>query len=216
MAGTGYRGRDRIRGTSTATAAVTACQGVVQSEAEVEARPRCQQGARHDRLRVVHEVEVGGLLDSRCQGQAGLKAGRDRPLTSAVQQAWGKDMNDTEEIMTHELLSNTLIVHDKALEAAGVALSLIGRVPAPLKSIADQVVRSASSVPANISEGHGRAGRDRIHHYRIAYASAKEVDSHLRLLAQANAIDRTRTNTALRLFDEVRAMTWRLIHRRAR
>ncbi len=124
-------------------------------------------------------------------------------------------MNDTEEIMTHELPSNTLIVHNKALEAAGVALSLIGRVPAPLKSIADQVVRSASSVPANNSEGHGRAGRDRIHHYRIAYASAKEVDSHLRLLAQANAIDRTRTNTALLLFDEVRAMTWRMIHRKA-
>jgi len=33
-------------------------------------------------------------------------------------------MNDTVEIMIHELPGNTLIVHDKALEAAGVALSL--------------------------------------------------------------------------------------------
>ena len=67
-------------------------------------------------------------------------------------------------------------------------------------------------MPANLSEGHGRSGRDRIHHWRIAYASAKEVDTHLRLLAQIGAIDKTKTTTALELFDEVRAMTWRLLH----
>jgi four helix bundle protein len=35
-------------------------------------------------------------------------------------------------------------------------------------------------VPANLAEGHGWSGRDRLHFWRIAYASAKEVDSHLR------------------------------------
>ncbi len=114
--------------------------------------------------------------------------------------------------MSHVLPETTLIAHSKALEAAGLAIALVTRVPAPLKSLADQVIRSASSVPANLSEGHGRAGRDRTHHYRIAYASAKEVDTHLRLLAQAGAIDKTRTNTTLDLFDQVRAMTWRLIN----
>jgi four helix bundle protein len=88
------------------------------------------------------------------------------------------------------------------------------RVPAQLKSIADQVIRSASSVPANLAEGHGRAGRDRFHFWRIAYASAKEVDSHLRLLAQAGAINRTKTEKVLSTFDEVRAMTWRLLNRK--
>ena len=121
-------------------------------------------------------------------------------------------MNDTEVIMSHALPGSTLIVRDKALEAAGIALSLVSRIPAPLKSIADQVVRSATSVPANISEGHGRAGRDRFHHYRIAYASAKEVDVHLRLLVGAGAVDAERTQAAISLFDEVRAMTWRMIH----
>ena len=124
-------------------------------------------------------------------------------------------MNDTEEIMSHTPPGNTLIVRDKALEAAGIALSLVTRVPAPLKSIADQVVRSASSVPANISEGLGRAGRDRIHHLRIAYASAKEVDVHIRLLAGAGAVDTSQASAAIGLFDEVRAMTWRMIHPKA-
>ena len=54
--------------------------------------------------------------------------------------------------MSHALPSNTLIAHSKALEAAGLAVALVTRVLAPLKSLAGQVIRSASSVPANLSE----------------------------------------------------------------
>jgi four helix bundle protein len=121
-------------------------------------------------------------------------------------------MNNQEVIMRNALPTTGLIAHCKALEAAGIAISLVLRVPAPLKSLADQVIRSASSVPANLSEGHGRSGRDRMHHWRIAYGSAKEVDTHLRILTEANAIDATRATTAIQLFDDVRAMTWRLLH----
>ncbi len=121
-------------------------------------------------------------------------------------------MNDLEEIMHDANHDSSFIAHRKALEAAGLSIGLVLRVPSPLRSLADQVIRSASSVPANLAEGHGRAGRDRMHHWRIAYGSAKEVDSHLRLLAAANAVDPLQAATALRLFDEVRAMTWRLLH----
>jgi four helix bundle protein len=76
----------------------------------------------------------------------------------------------------------------------------------------EKVVRSASSVPAAIAEGEGRAGRDRTHHWRVAYASAKEVSSHLELLCVSGALHRGHATTALQLFDDVRAMTWRLLH----
>ena len=121
-------------------------------------------------------------------------------------------MNDPEVTMPNALANTNLIAHEKALAAAGNAIALVLRVPAPLKSIADQVIRSASSVPANLAEGHGRSGRDRVHFWRIAYASAKEVDSHLRLLARAGVIDTCRSKRAIESFDEVRAMTWRLIN----
>mgnify|MGYP001824968538 CR=1 FL=1 len=135
-------------------------------------------------------------------------------MTLGDPSAVGDGMNNQEVIM-HALPTTGLIAHRKALEAAGIAISLVMRVPAPLKSLADQVIRSASSVPANLSEGHGRSGRDRLHHWRIAYGSAKEVDTHLRLLTGTGAIDSKQATTAIRLFDEVRAITWRLLHPRS-
>jgi len=53
-----------------------------------------------------------------------------------------------------------------------------------------------------------------VHFWRIAYASAKEVDSHLRLLSSAGAVDPSATNVALDGFDQVRAMTWSLLNPR--
>jgi hypothetical protein len=51
-----------------------------------------------------------------------------------------------------------------------------------------------------------------MHHWRIAYGSAKEVDTHLRLLVGTGSINSSRTETAIQLFDDVRAMTWCLLH----
>jgi len=87
-------------------------------------------------------------------------------------------------------------------------------VPAPLRPIADQVIRAASSVPANLADGQGRTGRDRQHFWRIAYASGRELDSHLRLLAAAGAVDAARAERVRTRFDDVRALTWRLLNPR--
>jgi hypothetical protein len=48
-------------------------------------------------------------------------------------------MNDPEVTMSNALTNTNLVAHAKALEAAGIAVALAMRVPAPLKSIADQV-----------------------------------------------------------------------------
>jgi len=121
-------------------------------------------------------------------------------------------MNDPEVTMNNVLPNSNLIAYEKALKAAATAISLVRQVPAPVRALADQVIRSASSVPANLAEGHGRNGRDRFHHWRIAYGSAKEIDCHLQLLMATGAIDPRAARNTVELFDEVRAMTWRLLH----
>ena len=96
-------------------------------------------------------------------------------------------MNDPEVTMQHpaQATRHGLKVHDLALEAAGIVLRIAVRVPSPLKSLADQAIRAATSVPLNLAEGQGRRGRDRCHHWRIAYGSALEVGSALSLLRAA-------------------------------
>ena len=114
--------------------------------------------------------------------------------------------------MSHPLPTSQPIVQTKAIAAAALCIRLAAHVKAPLKPLADQLIRSASSVPANIAEGHGRFGRDRTYHYRIAYGSAKEADAHIQLLVNVQAIQLSEAASALRAFDEVRAMLWRLVH----
>ena len=63
-------------------------------------------------------------------------------------------MNHSEVTMTNALNNGNLIVTEKALDAADEAISLVRRVPAPLKSLADQVIRSAASVPVSRAGGN--------------------------------------------------------------
>jgi hypothetical protein len=68
-------------------------------------------------------------------------------------------MNDPEVIMLDALPTTGLVVHRRALEAAGLAMRLVTRVPAPYRSLADQVIRAASSVPADLAAGSSKSQR---------------------------------------------------------
>ena len=144
------------------------------------------------------------------KGKPAFPAGRFATLDNGRPTGFWGTMNTTKHITVSS--HHSLVVLDLALQAAGTAIALVDRVPTKLKSLADQVIRSASSVPANLAEGAGRSGRDRLHYWRIAYGSAKEVEVHLRILATAGAIDQSKTSETLEILDRVRAMTWRLLH----
>jgi len=102
----------------------------------------------------------------------------------------------------------------KALAAAAAALALAAAVKGPYRPLAEQVISAAASVPANLVEGQGRSGRDRIYHWQVAYASARELSVHLELLAGAGAVPRPAAQHVLALLDEVRAMLWGMTHPR--
>ena len=82
--------------------------------------------------------------------------------------------------------------------------------------MASQITRAASSVPLNLAEGSGRSGKDRTHHFRIAYSSAKEASTGIELLVACGCIGRKDAAGALELLDHTKAMTWRLIRPRDR
>ncbi len=169
---------------------------------------RCWWGA----VRLPPSRSVRGLIAGGSVAVKGEPGGCSATLDSDRPHWLGERMNEKETTMSHALPTRPLAVQPKALQAAGLSIRLAARVKAPFKPIADQVIRSASSVPANIAEGHGRFGRDRVYHYRIAYGSAKEVDAHLRLLLDTRSIQSFQAAEALRRFDEVRAMLRPLTH----
>jgi four helix bundle protein len=69
-------------------------------------------------------------------------------------------MNNPEATMHDSETTTGFEALDKAVHAAAIAISLARRVPAPLRPIGEQMIRAASSEPANIAEGSGRCGRD--------------------------------------------------------
>ncbi len=78
--------------------------------------------------------------------------------------------------------------------------------------LADQLRRAATSVPLNIAEGNGRAGRDRRHHFTIAAGSAREVRAALSVAAAWGYLQSGSAEGALAEADRVLAMLWRLTH----
>ena len=74
--------------------------------------------------------------------------------------------------------------------AYDLALDLVRQLREPLalirrhdSDLAKQACRALASVPLNIAEANGRAGRDRLHHFRIALGSLRELGAALDVAA---------------------------------
>ncbi|HNZ04625.1 MAG TPA: four helix bundle protein [Myxococcota bacterium] len=81
------------------------------------------------------------------------------------------------------------------------------------RDLVDQLTRAIESVALNLAEGSGRAGRDRIYHYTVAYGSAGESATAVRLLAAYGVIPNEQADELLGRIDNVRAVCWRLSRR---
>jgi len=85
-----------------------------------------------------------------------------------------------------------LAIWRQAQDLAQTILTLVDQLPASARStevLARQIIRAASSVPANIAEGHGRFGPASYrNHLSIAKGSACEVDSWLDLFRRLSVI----------------------------
>jgi four helix bundle protein len=78
--------------------------------------------------------------------------------------------------------------------------------------LAQQIVRSASSVAANLGEAGGRQGKDRLHFFRIAAGSAYETRVHLHVAIAWGWVQPREVDAVLGLIDRELAMLWRLTH----
>jgi four helix bundle protein len=103
--------------------------------------------------------------------------------------------------------------------ALEVAFDLIRGLGEPMKKIrahnpnlADQIDRSSSSVAQNLAEGRRRAGRDRIHLWRIAAGSADETMVSVRIAEARGYVELAEVAKAIATCDRLLGMTWRLTH----
>jgi four helix bundle protein len=103
-------------------------------------------------------------------------------------------------------------VYEIALQMVRALRPAVERIRHHDRDLALQLKRAGSSVPGNIAEGARRAGKDRLHHYRIAAGSAGEIRSHLAVALAWGDIDHATVQPPLALLDSILAILWRLTH----
>ena len=118
-------------------------------------------------------------------------------------------------MMTHNKnASPTFHVYEVAKELARASRPLIERIEKRDRSLADQARRAAQSVMLNVREANRRAGRDRLHGFRIAAGSADELVGGLDVAEVMGYLALEELAVPLALADRVLAMLYRLANPR--
>lgn len=98
--------------------------------------------------------------------------------------------------------------YENALDLIRALVPVVEQLKAYDANIADQVVRAATSITLNVSEGSKRSGKDRRRFYVMAQGSASEVRG---ALDTADAWGwRVETKSARALLDRELALLWGL------
>jgi four helix bundle protein len=100
-----------------------------------------------------------------------------------------------------------LDVYQRAIEFLAFAYELVESLPRGHAARADQLIRSAESVPRNIAEGAGRWSRaDILKHYKIARGEAMESASSLDVFKVRGVLEGPRYARAMGLLEGIVAM----------
>ena len=105
---------------------------------------------------------------------------------------------------------NPFLVLEVGLEMLGAVAPLVRLLARKAPDLARQVRRAAQSVPMNIAEGNSRVGRDRLHHFRVASGSAREVIAGLRVALAFGDLEPREVAPAVEFADRTVAMLYRL------
>ncbi len=89
---------------------------------------------------------------------------------------------------------------------------LVQKIRRRSRKLANQIEDAAQSVPANLSEGNRRLGKDRGFHFSVAAGSADETRNHLRTAVAWRYLTNADCAKSLELLDRILAMTWKLTH----
>ncbi len=101
-----------------------------------------------------------------------------------------------------------LMVWKKGMTLAAAVYRLTRRLPKHEEyRISGQMIRAATSVPANLAEGHGRGTRrDYAHFVSIAKGSLAELETFLLLIADLDLAPRAEIDPVLSQAEEVGRM----------
>ncbi len=115
------------------------------------------------------------------------------------------------EIRSHR----DLVVWQKAMDLAVEAYRIVRALPdAERFGLISQLTRAATSIPANIAEGHGRTGtREYANFLSIARGSLKELETLLELAVRVGYLKAEDIHAAQTVADEVGRMLTTLIQR---
>ena len=106
-----------------------------------------------------------------------------------------------------------LIVSDLSLQMVAAVHPLIGRIKKRNRSLADQLVRAASSVALNVAEADYSDGGNKRARLFTAAGSANETRAALRVAVAWSYCTAKDAESSLALLDRILAILWRLTHR---